>query len=216
MAGCQWRKMDVSKSRGAASNGTMHAIVILLILSAGLLSAQTRQKGAGGFGQRMDANGDGKISPEEFPGPKNFFDQFDADKNGFLSAAEREAMRSTRMQQGGRRPGQGGGGAGQQELFRALDLNADQKLSAKEWTVLLQAADFKKADSQADGHVTPEEWMRFFGQGQRSARAGGVGGSGAQVGAIAPKVSAQFMVGDRVLDFSKIKRHTVVVFGSYT
>ena len=213
MAGCQWRKMDVSKSRGAASNGTMHAIVILLILSAGLLSAQTRQKGAGGFGQRMDANGDGKISPEEFPGPKNFFDQFDADKNGFLSAAEREAMRSTRMQQGGRRPGQG---AGQQELFRALDLNADQKLSAKEWTVLLQAADFKKADSQADGHVTPEEWMRFFGQGQRSARAGGVGGSGAQVGAIAPKVSAQFMAGDRVLDFSKIKRHTVVVFGSYT
>ena len=125
-------------------------------------------------------------------------------------------MRRSRMQQGGRRPGQGGGGTGQQELFRTLDLNADQKLSAKEWTALLQAADFKKADSQADGHVTPEEWMRFFGQGQRPARGGGVGGSGAQVGALAPKVSAQFMGGDRALDFSKIKRHTVVVFGSYT
>jgi hypothetical protein len=56
--------------------------------------------------------------------------------------------------------------------------------------------------------------MRFFGQGQRPARGGGEGG--AQVGALAPKVSAQFMTGDRVLDFSKIKRHTVVVFGSYT
>jgi hypothetical protein len=164
----------------------------------------------------MDANGDGKISPEEFPGPKNFFDQFDADKNGFLSATEREAMRRSRMQQGGRRPGQGGGGAGLQELFHSLDLNADQKLFPKEWTVLLQAADFKKADSQADGHVTPEEWMRFFGQGQRTARGGGGGGGGAQVGALAPKVSAQFVAGDRVLDFSKIKRHTVVVFGSYT
>ena len=209
----QRSKIIVSKNGGIAYYSLMRALVIFMVLWTGLLSAQTRQKGAGGFGQRMDANGDGKISPEEFPGPKNFFDQFDADKNGFLSAAEREAMRSTRMQQGGRRPGQG---AGQQELFRALDLNADQKLSAKEWTVLLQAADFKKADSQADGHVTSEEWMHFFGQGQRPAREGGVGGSGAQVGALAPKVSAQFMAGDRVLDFSKIKRHTVVVFGSYT
>ena len=205
----QRRKIIVSKNGGQTSNSVMRALIIFMVLWTGLLSAQTRQKGAGGFGQRMDANGDGKISPEEFPGPKNFFDQFDADKNGFLSAAEREAMRRARMQQGG-------GGAVQQELFRALDLNTDQKLSAKEWTVLLQAADFKKADSQADGHVTPEEWMRYFGQGQRPARGGGGGGGGAQVGAIAPKVSAQFMGGEHALDFSKIKRHTVVVFGSYT
>ena len=212
----QRSKIIVSKNGGIAYNFVMRALIIFMVLWTGLLSAQTRQKGAGGFGQRMDANGDGKISPEEFPGPKIFFDQFDADKNGFLSAAEREAMRRARMQQGGRRPGQGGGGAGQQELFRALDLDTDQKLSAKEWGVLLQAADFKKADSQADGHVTSEEWMRFFGQGQRPARGGDGGGGGAQVGALAPKVSAQFMAGDRVLDLSKIKRHTVVVFGSYT
>ena len=185
----------------------MRAIVILLVLSAGLLPAQTRQNGAGGFRQRMDANGDGKFSREKFPGPKNFFDQFDKDKNGFLTQPEMEAMRRARMQQGGRRPGQGGGAA--QELFRGLDSNADQKISAKEWATLLQAADFKKADTQADGLVTPEEWMRYFGQAQRPA-------GGAQVGALVPKVSAQFMKGDRVLDFSKIKRHTVVVFGSYT
>lgn len=182
----------------------MRAIVILLVLSAGLLPAQTRQKGARGFGQRMDANGDGKISREEFPGPKNFFDQFDTDKNGFLTPPEMEAMRRARMQQGDRGPGQ--------ELFRALDSNTDQKLSAKEWTTLLQAADFKKADTQADGQVTPEEWMRYFGQDQRPNG----GGGGSQVGALAPKVSARFSAGDRVLDFSKIKRHTVVVFGSYT
>jgi Ca2+-binding EF-hand superfamily protein len=188
----------------------MRVIVILLVLSAGLLPAQTRQKGAGGFGQRMDANGDGRISREEFPGPKNFFDQFDTDKNGFLTPPEIEAMRRARMQQGARRPG----GGASQELFRILDADADRKVSAKEWTTLLKAADFKKADSQADGHVTPEEWMRYFGQAQRPARGGG--GGGTQVGALAPKVSAKFSAGDRVLDFSKIKRHTVVVFGSYT
>ena len=186
----------------------MRAIVILLVLSAGLLPAQTRQKGAGGFGQRMDANGDGKISREEFPGPTNFFDQFDADKNGFLTPPEMEAMRRARMQQGARRPG----GGASQELFRILDADADRKVSEKEWTTLLKAADFKKADSQADGHVTPEEWMRYFGPDQRPNG----GGGGAQLGALAPKGSAKFSAGDRVLDFSKIKRHTVAVFGSYT
>ena len=188
----------------------MRLILILMVLCTGILSAQTRQKGSGGFGQRMDANGDGKISPQEFPGPQQYFDQFDADKNGFLSQSERDAMRQARIKGGFSRGGQGGSGAGQ-ELFRTLDADQDRKLSSKEWTVLLRLADFKKADSQADGHVTSEEWMRFFGQGQRPAR-----GGGAQVGALAPKVSAQFMAGDRVLDFSKIKRYTVVVFGSYT
>jgi len=192
----------------------MRLILILMVFCTGILSAQTRQKGSGGFGQRMDANGDGKISPQEFPGPRQYFDQFDTDKNGFLSQSERDAMRQARMKGGFSRAGIGGTGAGQ-ELFRTLDADQDRKLSSKEWTVLLRSADFKKADSQADGHVTSEEWMRFFGQGQRPARGGGEGG-GAQVGAHAPKVSAQFMEGDRALDFSKIKRHTVVVFGSYT
>ena len=145
---------------------------------------------------------------EEFPGPKNFFDQFDADKTGFLTPPEMEAMRRARMQQGARRPGVGAA----QELFRAIDTDSDRKVSAKELALLLQTADFKKADTQADGQVTPEEWMRYFGQDQQPNG----GGGGAQLGALAPKVSAKFSAGDRVLDFSKIKRHTVVVFGSYT
>lgn len=189
----------------------------LFLFAAVWLPAQTnqpnRQGGAGGFAQRMDANGDGKFSREEFPGPKHFFDQFDADKNGFLSQPEMEAMRRARRQQGNRQPAQGNGA---QELFRALDADSDHKISAKEWAALLQPADFKKADTEADGQITPGEWMRYATRGEHPGRGGGDRGGGAKVGEPAPKVTAQFLKGDRVLDFSKIKRHTVVVFGSYT
>ena len=108
----------------------MRLILILMVFCTGILSAQTRQKGSGAFGQRMDANGDGKISPQEFPGPQQYFDQFDADKNGFLSQSERDAMRQARIKGGFSRGGQGGSGAGQ-ELFRTLDADQDRKLSSK-------------------------------------------------------------------------------------
>jgi Ca2+-binding EF-hand superfamily protein len=44
---------------------------------------------------RIDSNGDGKISKEEFvSAPTVMFDRFDADKNGELDAKELEAARS--------------------------------------------------------------------------------------------------------------------------
>jgi Ca2+-binding EF-hand superfamily protein len=44
---------------------------------------------------RIDANGDGKISKEEFvAAPTVIFDKFDADKNGELDAKELEAARA--------------------------------------------------------------------------------------------------------------------------
>ncbi len=192
----------------------MRAILMFILLfGAERFPAQSttpgRYGGGSGFGQRMDANGDGLISRDEFPGPKDFFDQFDANKDGFLSVAERETMRRARQTQGGRRAG---ADQGVQGLFRALDVNADQKISAKEWAVLLQAREFKAADTEADGQVTAAEWQRFFQQRERPAR----GNGGVKVGAPAPNVTAKRLKGEGAVDFSKIKRHTVVVFGSYT
>ena len=44
---------------------------------------------------RIDSNGDGKVSKEEFVNaPTMVFDKFDADKNGELDAKELEAARS--------------------------------------------------------------------------------------------------------------------------
>jgi hypothetical protein len=40
------------------------------------------------FVKRLDKNGDGLVSAEEFDGPAEHFTQFDANKDGFLSADE--------------------------------------------------------------------------------------------------------------------------------
>ncbi len=60
--------------------------------------------------KRMDKDGDGKISKEEFTGPERFFERMDADKDGFVTAKELAAMRQGRGGRGerGRRGGRGG------------------------------------------------------------------------------------------------------------
>ena len=46
--------------------------------------------------ERMDADGDRKISREEFRGPPAFFDRLDTSEDGFLSAEELAAARRRR------------------------------------------------------------------------------------------------------------------------
>ena len=58
--------------------------LFLIVLGMAEMNAQRQQSEEGQsrssrFGRQMDANGDGKISREEFPGPKETFDQFDKD-----------------------------------------------------------------------------------------------------------------------------------------
>ena len=60
--------------------------LFLIVFGVADLKAQRQQPEDGQsrnsrFGRQMDADGDGKISREEFPGPKETFDQFDKDKN---------------------------------------------------------------------------------------------------------------------------------------
>ena len=52
--------------------------------------------------KRMDKDGDGKLSKEEFTGPEQFFERMDADKDGFVTAKELAAMRQGRGGRGGR------------------------------------------------------------------------------------------------------------------
>ena len=199
-------------------------VVLLLVSSVMQAQQQPRQtpNRGGGFGRQMDTNGDGKITRDEFPGPKEMFDQFDKDKNNSLSPEERDAMRQSRMRggfgrgnSGGgfRRPGQGQGNNMAQELFGAVDANKDSKLSPKEWQSYFDKI-LTEADKDKNGNLSAEEWQAWRQRSQ--SRSSGRPDRGLKVGVMAPKVSAEFMTQKGALDFSKIKHLSVVIFGSYT
>ncbi len=203
--------------------------LFLIVLGIADLKAQ-RQPPAEGqsrnsrFGRQMDANGDGKISREEFPGPKETFDQFDKDKDNFLSNDERNAMRQSRGRngsggrgnQGGgfRRPNQGGGSDLSEQLFKAIDDNNDKKISSKEWQNYFDEI-LREADKDKDKTISDEEWKAWRQKKQLSSRLGGRG-NGPNVGDPAPEVRAQFMNKKDSLEFNKITRLSVIIFGSYT
>ncbi len=201
-------------------------IIVVLLLVGSVLQAQQQPRQSpnrgGGFGRQMDANGDGKITREEFPGPKEMFDQFDKDKNNSLSPKERDAMRQSRMRggfgrgnSGGgfRRPGQAQGTNMAQELFGAVDANNDSKLSPKEWQSYFDKI-MTEADKDKNGNLSAEEWQAW--RQRKQSRSSGRPDRGLKVGALAPKISAEFMTQKGSLDFSMIKHLSVVIFGSYT
>tara|TARA_E500000305_G_scaffold3796_1_gene3500 strand:- start:174925 stop:176733 length:1809 start_codon:yes stop_codon:yes gene_type:complete len=65
-----------------------------------------KKKPAGGMLQRLDKNSDGKISKDEAPERmQERFDELDANKDGFLDAAELSKLRSPGGGAGGSRPG---------------------------------------------------------------------------------------------------------------
>jgi len=84
------------------------------------------QGGRGGrrFVQRLDKNGDGKVSKAEFDGPDRHFDTMDKNSDGFLDASEAPrgppgGGRRGRPGRGGQRPRAGGAAAVRQVELRS-------------------------------------------------------------------------------------------------
>ena len=108
------------RSRGVFLKGTaMRSVLCRLVPGLGFLlifilsipvegaAGEIAQMGGGGppppekMMRRMDENGDGKISRQEFLGPPNRFDMIDADKDGFLTVEEITTFRAKRQNDGG-------------------------------------------------------------------------------------------------------------------
>ena len=71
-----------------------------------------------------------------------------------------------------------------------------------------------EADKDKNSNLSAEEWQAW--RQRRQSRSSARPDRGLELGAMAPKVTAEFMTQKGSLDFSKIKHLSVVIFGSYT
>lgn len=107
--------------------------------------------------EKWDADGDGKISKDEFQGPENMFARIDANGDGVITQDEIRGMKGR-----GGAPGEPGGrrGAGDPEqrwkkMLENWDADNDGQISQEEFQGPEQV--FKILDRDGDGVITEEE-----------------------------------------------------------
>jgi hypothetical protein len=109
-------------------------------------------KPAGHEMSMMDANHDGKLSPEEHAeGARHMFEQMDADKDGKVTAAE---MTSAHDRVTGKKPAKGEMSAA--EKIKTIDRDGDGVLTAEEHREGARAM-FEQMDADKDGVLTSQE-----------------------------------------------------------
>jgi Ca2+-binding EF-hand superfamily protein len=108
---------------------------------------------------KMDKNGDGVVTKDEFQGPQKRFDKIDLDKDGKLTDVEFKAQKEKRQEKGGDKKGNNGGNKEKHkplnadEFFISRDKNKDGKLDKTE----LPNKNFDNIDLNKDGSVSKEE-----------------------------------------------------------
>lgn len=100
------------------------------------------EKGHPGFVARLDTDGDGKVSREEFDGPPEHFPQFDRNRDGFIT--EEEAPKGPPPRRG--RPAR---------FLERLDRDGDGKVSREEFDG--PEDHFDDFDENGDGFIDRAE-----------------------------------------------------------
>jgi Ca2+-binding EF-hand superfamily protein len=94
--------------------------------------------------KRMDANGDGQVSREEWTRQARGFERLDRNNDGFITRDEASAaLRRAEIRNRARK------------VFDRLDQNHDGQISRQEWRGKPRA--FDRLDRNHDGSISPEE-----------------------------------------------------------
>lgn len=155
----------------------MTAVTALLVIGIAAALAQPpaqeaqRPAQAEQFMQRYDANGDGRIDRNEFPGSDEAFARLDADDDGLISLDELRAARGNLRDGAGERdadPAQRW-----QQMLQRHDADNDGRISREEWTGAERI--FEMLDANKDGFITEDEALRMGAGPQQGPRGGDQG-----------------------------------------
>ncbi len=166
---------------------------------------------------QYDSNRDGKITPGEFPDPKDFFTRLDRDRNGVITAEDLDWSEQSPWV---RRD------ADALRLLRAIDGNHDGKISEEQWQAYFKKLAGKKGyvtsedlreamagpKAQIKG-VTREVWLQALMAGDLGSPL-----EGPRVGQEAPDFTLPLHKNKKKVTLSDYrgKKPVVLVFGSFT
>jgi arylformamidase len=128
------------------------ALPILLMACVFMLSgAQAQSPNAGQLFQRLDKNGDGRLSAEEVR-QKQLFERLDADNDGFVSPDEAKGFQGTRTAQASNKPGHAAVeiACGKHDLQK-LDLYTPEKAKDAPVMIYVHGGGWRKGDKGAVG-----------------------------------------------------------------